>query len=203
MSSQANAIFTLPHGTSTQAVADACRVALLAFLRGSAGWGKHQLAAWLTGPYAALTSLAPACDELRSPPSQRWKLVDARALERVMREARDALLGAMRLASYTNVTPAYDLVRHGALMRCQDEEGNKGWIPVDVPGMRLVDRARTLWAIDHSARPEDYRERFLVCPACRWPVFDSAARRRGVCCSPVSSDVFMITPHEVMSKMSG
>lgn len=196
-------VFTLPQGARALEVADACRVALLAFLRGSPTWGKHQLARWLSGPYSALVSLAPACEAVSPPSSRRRGRVDERALQDVMHEARETLLGAMRMASHTKVTPASDLLRNGALRRCEDEEGNKGWVPVNVPGMRLADRVRALWAIDYAARSEDYRSVFLVCPACRWPVFDAVARQRGVCCSPVASDIFMISPREVMRKRSG
>ena len=63
----------LGRSVSSAFVAEACRDAVLSFLRGAnGGWGKADLAAWLAGPYQAVAGLvdhfvAPVRDSI--PPS--------------------------------------------------------------------------------------------------------------------------------------
>src|SRR5688572_27186686 len=48
----------LPQRVTVVAVADVCRATALEFVNGAGGWQKRELAAWLAGPYRALTSFA-------------------------------------------------------------------------------------------------------------------------------------------------
>src|SRR5690349_7345065 len=53
-------ILTLPEQTGAHAIAAARREAALSFLNDSDRWGKAELAMWLMGPYAQLTTYGSA-----------------------------------------------------------------------------------------------------------------------------------------------
>ena len=78
-------------------------------------------------------------------------------------------------AAFTSLAFDTDLVG-----RASDDDGYTV-IPRDRARMSLVDRALSLVAVDVVTRPEDFEHSLFICKRCDQPVFDVAARERGVC----------------------
>ena len=177
-------IFTLPRSLRTLAVTRACRVALLAFANGAPRWGKHELAAWLAGPYAEITrTSSPLVSGLARRPIDSEARVDAVQLALVVNEAiastRDLLRASMHPEG--GAVAAWDAWRRGLVVRCEDETLNEGWIPLDVPGARLKDRILSLWAADYLCTTEEYECYLGLCEVCETSSFDPFLRARGRC----------------------
>ncbi len=177
-------IFTLPRSVRTLAVTRACRVALLAFANGAPRWGKHELAAWLAGPYAEITrASSPLVAGLARRTLDPDATVDAVQLGLVVNDAitytRDLLRAAMHPEG--GALGAWDAWRRGLVVRCEDETLNEGWIPVDVPGARLRDRILSLWAADYLCATEEYEGYLGLCEVCEAASFEPLLRARGRC----------------------
>lgn len=162
-------------------VADSCRYGALAFLNGVLGeWGKKELAAWLSGPYADVTRHARERISLANLTNPRT--ITPHVVNRVMREAHQEVVETLRTLSEPEggVTFTFDAL-DSFVVRCEDADGVEGFVPTATPRMRLADRVLSLIAVDYLARPEDYEERLAVCTRCAIIGFDAAARARGVC----------------------
>jgi hypothetical protein len=157
-----------------------CRRAYLPLVIGAhVGWGKIELARWLTGPYRRLTvretvdvappSLAIANDT--SPVSEdRLTLV----LESMRRDVVGVLRELMTpegLGAFTKLAQDTELVAMTDAIV----------LPRARPRMTLVDRVLSLVAVDAIARPEDFEHSLFVCDRCHQPVFDVASRPLGIC----------------------
>jgi hypothetical protein len=188
----------LPPRIAVDRVAAACRNAFLEILNAPEGSVRRAtLAEWLDRRYRTLTRLG------RPPESSRDALLDAinlakharlsrpsfvvsvteRQVQDVVAAARAKLLVWLKELSEgeTGVAAAYELMVSGVVERCVDGEGASGWVPVDVPRLPLVERIRSLVAVDFLQRAEDYERALVVCPQCHKVAFDAETRARGAC----------------------
>jgi hypothetical protein len=184
--SNVDTILTLPEQTGSVAVAAACREAALAFLNESMHWGKPELATWLMGPYAQLTQYVPASSRRKSGEISRpvplMREIDARMVERVIRSARQEVLGTLARTVDTEggASFAFSMLSSGFVARCEDRGRNAGWIPT-TDARRLADRVLSLLAADYLTRPLDYESELARCSRCDTIEFDAVTRVRGVC----------------------
>lgn len=177
-------IFTLPRSLRTLGVTRACRVALLAFSNGAPRWGKHELAAWLAGPYAEITrTSSQLVVGLDRPEVKPGAVVDSVRLAVVVNDAIASARELLRTSMHPEggAVSAWDAWRRGLVVRCEDEALNEGWIPVDVPGSRLRDRILSLWAADYLCTAEEYESYLGLCEVCEVATFDPFLRARGRC----------------------
>lgn len=159
--------------------AEVCRNTALDFISGAgSGWGKAELAAWLQGPYRVLTrayriperqserliqvfarvgTYKPVTPLTPAAPGERPSLPLER-VQAVMGRARDsALLILERFEDPDeSVGFAFDVLCAGHVKHCLDRNGDAGFVPVDLPRMRLADRVISLLAVDYLFRPGDY-----------------------------------------------
>lgn len=166
-----------PHRLSAEDTADACRSALLGFLRGvSVGWGKRKLAHWLAHVYAPIAMIAPKAGSLgKGPPAAA---VDARQVEELLLESREALVDFMLSLSDAARGRAFaeGMAESGLVAEVLDADDKPFWVPLDRPGMSLVDRLLSLVAADYLARPGDYEKKLAVCNRCDAVLFDRRVR---------------------------
>jgi hypothetical protein len=166
-------------------VADGARDAMLAILRGiDAGWGKKDLAQWLSGPYRTVTSYAAHdvpedSSTFRRPPRT---LVHAR-LDAVLKAAKEEVLATLIMAAPpdSDVAFSHRAVGAGYVIRTRDAQGRAGWAPVDAPRMLLPDRILSLVSVDYLMRPADYLALLSVCGICQAVSFDAQVRVSGHC----------------------
>ena len=148
----------LPLGVEVRSVALECRSAALALLRGSA-WDKRQLATWLVSRYRPLASFAkPEAGEEGpvSAPAASSGGANVGALPGVIREARQRTLDAIQAAlALETCIPVEQL---GNVARVQDLLGERGWVPVDRPRMRLSDRVVSLVTAHRLTLPSEFGE---------------------------------------------
>lgn len=194
--SNVDTILTLPEQTGSLAIADACRTAALAFLNESQHWGKAELAMWLMGPYTQLTQyISPFSrrhgGELgRTAPMLRE--IDARMVDRVIKNARDEVLTTLEHTSDTEggASFAFTMLAAGFVARCEDRGHVAGWVPT-TDARRLADRVLSLLAADYLARPKDYEAELCVCAECKIVEFDEIAQVRGICSRHHASGMFV------------
>jgi hypothetical protein len=176
-------IFTLPKSIPALVVSRRCRAALLSFVNGAEKWSKRDLALWLAGPYTLVTQAAGALVE--NPPRQARarRAVDPRTIACIVAEsvefARDLLRASMRTDG-GGVT-AWDAWQRGLIVRCEDAYLNEGWVPLDLPRLRMRDRVTSLWAADYLANTGDYESTLAVCEICGHASFDPFLRPSGRC----------------------
>jgi hypothetical protein len=169
--SQFPTIFTLSQANGVIEVADQCRHALLTFLNGVGleGWGCGELAAWLSGPYEAVTRLASEVARAKggSAPSTPAgaSVLDREAVELLMIHAHRECLNVLRsmIDPEQGTSFAFKLVSSELLMRCEDTQAHCGWLPIAKSSMRLADRVQSLIAVDFLTRPEDYEAQLSLC----------------------------------------
>ncbi len=187
----APALHRLPPTIRLDRLAETCRKTATRFLDGVRdGWDKHDVAEWLTGPYRRLTLLRYSLAELA------WADVldakDARAPSRpiptervtqILESARGEVLDHLRLFARSEDAAIFVLEARGrgAVVRCADAQGRVGFLPADLPRMRLADRVLSLVATDYLLRTDDYEQLCSVCWRCESVVFDADARRIGAC----------------------
>jgi hypothetical protein len=181
-------IFTLPEGDTVLQVAERCRSTFLSFLNGVwlEGWAKEELAAWLCGPYDAVTRLAAELLDSRGavdgsgPPSQDLR---EQAVEKVMAQTHRECVNVLRAMADPDqgTSLVFRAVRSGLVMRCEDSAGGGGWVPTATPRMRLGERLQSLIAVDFLTRPEDYESLLSLCGRCGAVEFDAMSRARGLC----------------------
>ncbi len=168
-------------------VAESAREAGTAFLLGVRnGWGKAQLAAWLTGPYAHATSFTT--DEPRdalqtTAPDSAPITVPAESLDDLLFRARQEIVEALDATVYGRTKPAFveNAITLGSVTPFVWMPGVRGWAPRDRARLRLRDRVLALFAADYLTRPETYARELYVCPDCMCAVFDENAVSRGKC----------------------
>jgi hypothetical protein len=185
--SQFPTIFTLAEPEGVIEVATRCRGAVLAILNGVGlgDWECEELAAWLSGPYEALTRIATEvahAKEGRAPSSPAPPL-DRGTVRQLMIQAHRECLNVLRsmMDPEQGTSFAFKLVTMELLMRCEDAQAHGGWLPVAKSNMRLADRVQSLIAVDFLTRPEDYEAQLSVCGRCGKVEFDAIARARGLC----------------------
>lgn len=186
----------LVSGFTIDDVAEACRSAALEFVEGvREGWGKKELATWLTGAYHQTSLLRCSADELafsdvldhtpKPPPvAGGRRSVPPEDLVKTMKAARDEVLAVLqRFASAddTAETFVWRVKSKGALARVEDDDGRVGLVPNEIPSQRLADRVLSLFAADYVARPLDYEDRIAVCTACCSVSFEPGARTSCKC----------------------
>lgn len=178
-----------PGDLSYEPHALACRIAGVAFLNGvTDGWKKSDLAAWLAGPYRAVTRAAD--DARRDTPrlvatdTARVSMSDGLVrLDEIICEARWRVLAALEAAAMARgpIALATRARALGHVRGVVDADGRSAWVAIDAPGMRLRDRVLSLFAVDALAHPLDYARALTVCHRCERVLFDAAARGRGEC----------------------
>jgi hypothetical protein len=129
----------------------------------------------LVGPYA---HAAAATRALRTSGLRRavtHRPLDEGTIATLLSEARAEVLEVLRNAWTWPADPAFARARveEGLVAGIADETSDIGYAPVDVPGMRLVDRVRSLFIADYLTRPADYAA-FAVCEDCEGATFDGA-----------------------------
>ncbi len=169
----------------------ACRVAGLAFLNGvTAGWTKADLAAWLAGPYRAVTRPVELVVRHDTPRLATTDVATRASdpsglarLDEVICEARWRVLAALESAAMSRGRVAFAArARTLGHVRCVvDADGRSTWVALDARGMRLRDRVLALFAVDCLAHPLDYERELIVCHRCERVFFDASARGRGEC----------------------
>jgi hypothetical protein len=188
-----------PFELTSEELASACRRAYMHLVIGAhIGWGKVELARWLTGPYHRLTVrddaqasgpfiaqrfLTPSpsvnSDASNIPDDRVTKLLDYMRTDAllVLRE----LMAPEGLSAFATLALDTGLVtREDGLSRPQsDREGII--LPHARSRMSLVDRVLSLVAVDALNRPEDFEHSLFVCERCHQPVFDVASRPYSVC----------------------
>lgn len=157
-------------------VADSCRSAALAFAWSAHhGWGRRELGRWLVGPYA---QAAGATRALRPSGTRRAAVthrpLDDELIAELLGDVRREILETLRNAWTWRADPAFARVQvgEGLVAGVIDETSELGYAPVDIAGMRLVDRVRSLFVADYLTRPRDYAG-FVVCEECDGATFDS------------------------------
>ena len=166
-------------------VADACRSAALGFAWSAHhGWGRRELARWLVGPYA---QAAGATRPLRSSGMRRavtHRVLDEDTIADLLADVRAEILEMLRNVWTWPADPAFarSRVEEGLVAGIVDETSDIGYGPVDVAGMRLVDRVRSLFVADYLTRPSDYAA-FAVCEDCEGATFDGGLYHVG-CARP-------------------
>jgi hypothetical protein len=204
-----SALCELPVSLTVVGVAEACRSSALDFLTGIArGWGKAELARWLDGRYRTLTRFAlqnksdseklmdalARCSakraEKRAEVSPRARLAPAR-IDELLQTTRGEVLEVLRAAAQPGeaIGFGFEAMGSGHVVRCIDRQGALGWVPVDIPRMRLLDRVVSLVAVDYLTRPDDYETKLVVCGRCDQIAFDVEARARGGCRTHADSTI--------------
>jgi hypothetical protein len=177
-------VVALPEEVRAVTVAELCRDAMLALLRGVGdGWGKREVAEWLAVPYAEVTSLAAVDLEDSSTFRRLPTKVGPARLDEVLRNAKEEALATLILAAPpdSDVRFTNRAVAAGHVVRTRDATGRGGWAPVDAPGMLLLDRILSLATVDNLMRPADYLALLSVCGICQAVSFDAQVRVRGHC----------------------
>lgn len=149
----------LPSGVTLADAAEGAREALRRFL--ALPVDKRALSEWLLGPYQHATRFSPKGITTRretlpppsSPPVELRVgdvIAGAKATVEKAIDAATSDLGAEALVRLlppvVHVIPAHDIY------------GARGYVPVDVPGMRLADRTLALLVADFLTRPDDFVE---------------------------------------------
>ncbi len=174
----------LASGVSARDVAHASRSVALAFLNGVAGgWGKAELAAWLSGPYAGVTRFAagPTHGQSDPPAGQSAPPLGADDIATVLRDARWRALAALEAASGTGANYATTARARGLVVPCLDDGGHHGFAAASATNARLHDRVLALFAVDRLVNPTLHRDALYVCSRCERVVVDAATKERGVC----------------------
>lgn len=165
---------TLLPGCRVRDVADACRSAGLGFAWSAHhGWGKRELAQWLVGPYAQAAGATRALRHSGMRRAVTHRPLDEADVTELLTNARREILDVLRNAWTWPADPGFARARvdEGLVAGIVDETSELGYAPVDAPGMRLVDRVRSLFIADYLTRPGDYAA-FAVCEDCEGATFD-------------------------------
>lgn len=152
-----NAFIRLPRWETTIGVADDCRHAALAFMRGTqTGWARSDLVAWLLGPYWKATrhiseDVWAELDELTA------KADEARVTAVLVRTREEIFERLQRAADdFSYATFASAIVDTNLVANVVDESGSSGFVPCRLLGLTLVERVTSLFAADFLARSDDY-----------------------------------------------
>ncbi len=167
----------LGEGILVEHIAVASRRALLQFLVGvDAGWGKPDFDAWVREAWANAGSVAAPESVGRAHRGTFAHTVRARLRHvsdelfcTLLRDAHARVVAVLQAATPPTKDAGFALaaIRRGFVVNVRDEEGQTGWVPVDVPGMWPVERLLALAATDFLARPGDY-DRACAVPLAMW-----------------------------------
>lgn len=171
----------LPPGVRVSDVADASRSAALGFAWSAhQGWGRRELAWWLSNPYARATAATcvPRQAEVRltygRPPLEELHIQDL--MTRARTEVIDVLRGVW--AWTHDAAAARARINEGLVAGIVDEASHFGYAAVDHPRMSLAERVRSLFIADYLTRPADYAA-FAICPDCDGATFDGGLYHTG------------------------
>jgi len=170
--------------SSPDEIAQACRVAGTAFVAGvGRGWTKRDLAEWLLGPYSEAACVLPGASGHAGTASgaRQDSAVSAPALQKLLRDTRATVLELLAAPPDRVLLLGPWAEEAGAIMRSEHEGGHTGWIPVNLPRMRLEDRVLSLFAVDSLVRRDDYASQLAICRRCRSITFDARSRETGLC----------------------
>lgn len=176
-----------PFELTPEELGSACRRAYMRLVFGAhVGWGKLELARWLTGPYRRLALRENANELIDAAPPSMTIANDAAPLsdDRVwaMLEAmRVDVIGVLRELMTPEGRGAFTKLALDTELVVRSKEDGAIVLPRARPRMTLVDRVLSLVAVDAITRPEDYEHSLFVCDRCHQPVFDVASRPLGVC----------------------
>jgi hypothetical protein len=194
-------VLYLPKGETVHGVADRCREAGLAFVRGTTGaWGPRDLAGWLVTHYEAATAPTRTLVASRRTPPSGPRGVDAARLERVVLDARARLFEMLDRcpAAWEGDAFAQTMVDGMLVVGVHDASGAIGYAPVRYGQMRLVDRVASLFVADYLTRPNDYQT-LVTCEECGDVAFDGISNHAAWCAEPpIRSD--MVPAIEVPSR---
>jgi len=148
-------------------VADSCRKSLLSFFTDVApGGNARALAAWLVGSYAHAV-LPTTRFDFPSGRVSRGQLTD------LIDDARAEV--ALTMRSLTSAEVGMHFAMHAAnsgwVVQFTDLRGHVGFVPIDLPRMRLRERILSLMAADYLARSSSYAHDLEVCETCDLPNF--------------------------------
>jgi hypothetical protein len=184
LASNAIDVGEFPFELTPEELGSACRRAYMRLVVGAhVGWGKPELARWLTGPYRRLTVREDATSDVVeiAPPSLAIAndTVSEDRLMILLDAMRTDVIGVLRelmtpegLGAFTKLALDTELVVRTA---------DASVLPRARPRMTLVDRVLSLIAVDAITRPEDFEHSLFICDRCHQPVFDVAARPLGIC----------------------
>lgn len=190
----------LPDGDSIDTVSAICRAAGVEFLEGVAtGWGKRELAEWLSGSYHEAASRLGVLDDLRAPSDTPYDLREAR-IGALMESARLHTLTMLEELALPHAESDFidEAITRGFVCPAEDEVETPVWVPLDLPRMRLRDRLRSLFVADYLNAPREYETTFFVCHRCDSPRFDEDAKWMGFCRKHLrtSNVVARVTPED-------
>ncbi|HEX7664442.1 MAG TPA: hypothetical protein VF407_08030 [Polyangiaceae bacterium] len=182
----------LVSGFTIDDVAEAARAAAVEFVDGVRdGWGKKELATWLTGPYHQLSILRCSPEELAGPGSDHTPQpppvvvkVPAEDIVKTMKRARAEALAVIARFAHGDDAPetfVWRVRQKGGLAKVEDDTGRAGLVPNERPAQLLVERVLSLFAADYVARPLDYEEKVGLCKVCGTVRFDDDIRVTGDC----------------------
>lgn len=178
----------LPDGVHADDVAAACRRAILAFFRGASPvgltWSKRDLVAWLVGDYGEAAIESDGLSDNPPPWSVRPsdRPIDASRISQLLGPAHDAALQCLRdFAEANEGEPVDEALSRGSIVPAWAWDGTSVFVPVNVPGLPLAMRIRSLLVADFLVRPEDYEGELLSCADCGAPLLGHFARSRGLC----------------------
>ena len=141
-------------------VTKACRLGALEFATGVArGWAKRDLAGWLAGPYRGLVEQeSPLANGPMSeaPPSSARGVsasLQEATLRAVMVDARAQVLDFFIVTALVKREIANKLLDAGHVRAV-----GGGFLPVDMPKMRLCDRVLSLLVADFLTHPAHYED---------------------------------------------
>jgi hypothetical protein len=183
MANAANVVIVvLGEGVTAQAIADECREAALAFLRGAArDWGKRELATWLTDDYVRATRHAPARERIVLPLGKERDPLNTITVSDVLTTAREKVLSAFDDARGMRRALADSMLDSGLVQPALDELGMAAWVPVCVRRCSLANRLMSLLIADYLARPRDYDGEIRLCGLCDGLLLGADARSLGRC----------------------
>jgi hypothetical protein len=166
----------LEEGLRVEAIAAACRSALVQVLVGvDAGWGRAEFDAWVGEAWALGSSAGPESvgrahrGRFAHTVRARQCHVSDELFRVLLCEAHARVVSVLQAASPPVKDSSFALaaIRRGFVVQVCDEDGQTGWVPVDVPGMWPVERLLALAATDFLARPGDY-DRACAAPLAMW-----------------------------------
>ena len=141
-------------------VTKACRLGALEFATGVArGWAKRDLAGWLAGSYRSLVEReSPLCGRRSEAPPSSARGVSASlqeaTLRSVMMDARVQVLDFFIVTALEKREIANAFLDAGHVRAA----GDGGFLPVDMPKMRLCDRVLSLLVADFLTHPAHYED---------------------------------------------
>lgn len=191
---------TLAPDASLESLADACRAAGLTLIEGAvAGWGKRDLARWLTESYSKVSVrlggptrvgfsiIPPGPMSIPPPPAEPVPAsappssLRTGAVEELLDLVRVAVSSALSELSRGDTSAVTDAIRGQSVVQATHPVHGLVWVPADRPRLRLEARVVSLFVVDYLVRGKPYETDLSVCGACDSVSFDGAGRSCAVC----------------------